>query len=55
MFKKLYRKDGFIYIDETKIIIQKTDKNSFIVKEIAQKNGETKKKGAVKAYYIQRV
>ena len=43
MFKKLYRKGGFVYIDSSgHHNIGEVDKNSFIVKEIAEKNGEIK-------------
>jgi len=53
MFKKLYRKGGFVYIDSSgHHNIGEVDKNYFIVKEIAEKNGEIKKEDAVKAYYI---
>lgn len=53
MFKKLYRKDGFVYIDKNENHnVGEIDKNSFIVKEISEKNGEIKKEDAIKAYYI---
>jgi hypothetical protein len=53
MFKKIYRKGGFVYIDTNENHnIGEVDKNYFIIKEIDVKNGEIKKKDAIKSYYI---
>jgi hypothetical protein len=52
MLKKLYRKDGFIYIDDSKEHnVGSIEKNYFIITKFSEKNGEIKKDDLVKEYY----
>lgn len=52
MIKKLYQKDGFILIDNSKEHrVKKIDKNFFIIKKVSEKNGDIKKEDAIKGYY----
>tara|TARA_B100000575_G_C22747633_1_gene446413 strand:+ start:431 stop:616 length:186 start_codon:yes stop_codon:yes gene_type:complete len=52
MIKKLYQKDGFILIDNSKSHhVRGIDKNFFIIKKISEKNGDIKKEDAIREYY----
>lgn len=52
MIKKLYQKDGFILIDNSKEYrIREIDKNFFIIKKISEKKGDIKKEDTIKEYY----
>lgn len=52
MIKKLYQKDGIVYIDYSKDHkINEIEKNSFIIKELNE-NKSISKKEILKKYYI---
>lgn len=50
--KKLYRKDGFIFIDDSKDYkVGEIEKNFYIIKKFSDKNGDIKKEEILKEYY----
>lgn len=52
MYKKLYRKDGFVYIDNNKeYIVGSIEKNFYIITKISEKKGIIKKEEIIKDYY----
>jgi len=51
--KKLYRKGGFLYINNNDShIVGEINKYYFIIEEIYKKEGNLKKEDAIKNYYI---
>lgn len=51
--KKLYRKGGFLYINNNDShIVGGINKYYFIIEEIYKKEGHLKKEDAIKDYYI---
>jgi hypothetical protein len=50
--KKIYRKDGFIFIDDSKDYkVGEIEKNFYIIKKFSDKNGDIKKEEILKEYY----